>query len=449
MDELDYPKIGSFFNELEQYSASKIFEKQYNQARAPVKEATGEMRNLPSPGMYETGRFLEETPGLNLLAGGAGGLLKKIGGGFKTDYLDYAGTSLDVVPNLKLPILAGTVVTKKVAEKALEYVRAAARHPANAKMFDLLPGSKGIKETARDVENYAKLKTIGVDAEAAQYPNIPDIEDRILYNATGFYTDPEGVVKYWVPDKDVTLDMGYEDLKKATAPKKIKERVYSVDTKQFVDQEIELPGKTLPLHAVMSHPELFALEPNLRHTRVKVGDIGEITQYGDYSEKEDLIRLNSRYFDRFANKPDYQKSRIIEALLHENTHKLQSLANTQRGASSSVFKKMGLDPKDAMAAYRRLYGEVEARLPEGYWTSSRSQMRHTYLPDKMYSEVVPEREISEPGLKKLSMKQKDSDEPLHELNPTTLMLLRSGEPKFDETGKLLNIEELLRGISID
>ena len=426
MDELDYPKIGSFFNELEQYSASKIFEKQYNQPRAPVKEAAGEMRNLPSSGMYETGRFLEETPGLNLLAGGAGGLIKKIGGGFKTDYLDYAGTSLDVVPNLKLPILAGTVVTKKVAEKALEYVRAAARHPANAKMFDLLTGSKGIKETARDVENYAKLKTIGVDAEAAQYPNIPDIEDRILYNATGFYKDPEGVVKYWVPDKDVTLDMGYEDLKKATAQ-----------------------GSSVKLHTVMNHPELFALEPNLRHTRVQVGDIGEITQYGDYSEKEDLIRLNSRYFDRFANKPDYQKSRIIEALLHENTHKLQSLANTQRGASSSVFKKMGLDPKDAMAAYRRLYGEVEARLPEGYWTSSRSQMRHTYLPDKMYSEVVPEREISEPGLKKLSMKQKDSDEPLHELNPTTLMLLRSGEPKFDEAGKFLNIEELLRGISID
>jgi hypothetical protein len=325
-----------------------------------------------------------------------------------------------VTPGGKLAALAGTMIPKRMAQEATKLYSTAKKHPMNMKMFQATQGAQEIERIAKEAKEYAEMS---LD---------PSIKASEKYKKTGFYKDPMGAEKYYLEDYRARLHNS-DTLDYLT-------RLY--DEAKFT----QTPSLgTQKLERILSHPTLYQLNPSLRNIRVGAEDFGDRFTYGKYSPSKDTIFINPQYFENLPG--PVKQERTLETILHELTHGIQDRYNLQRGGSPEDFKKMGLNDMDAMRAYRRLYGEVEARFAERTHGLTQDDLRFGNVPKGMREMVVKEGDISEEGIKSLKPKQIGSEELLHEIDLPTLLLFRDPEVIMNRKGDIVDVIERLRGMS--
>lgn len=160
-----------------------------------------------------------------------------------------------------------------------------------------------------------------------------DIEAR-----TGFFFDDDGAIRREIDDNKARLLKSLSDLNKP---------------------------KSYKMNEVFSHPDFFAIYPQLSNAKVEFfeGKKPSINGYLDIKNNAIGININNR---AFIDQSEDDVNAVIRTVLHEGQHMIQNIEGLQGGSNSKMFERGGaaglnLSPDAAYKRYLKTIGEAESR----------------------------------------------------------------------------------------
>lgn len=158
---------------------------------------------------------------------------------------------------------------------------------------------------------------------------------------TGFFFDDDGAIRREIDDNKATLLKSLEELNK--------------------------PG-SYNIQEVFSHPDFFAIYPQLSNSKVSFykGKDPDNKGYFDIETNSIGININNPAFNKKSENPQEDINRIIRTVLHESQHMIQNIEGLQGGANPKMFQAggiagMNLSSEAAYKRYLKVIGEAEAR----------------------------------------------------------------------------------------
>ena len=175
----------------------------------------------------------------------------------------------------------------------------------------------------------------------------------------GWSPDPQGVMTYEMSDKDAKFrPEGLEKFRK---------------------------GETVTLGELLDHPSLFDAYPQSFSRPVeslnpsRVGD----KLYGQYDDMRDI----------FGARRDLDEKKLMDTLLHEHQHRIQSIEGMSPGQNTAMFKGpdvYGLqDQADKMLNTIMLYRWVKEKAPDLDWYEGRKKFVELAYDGKKDTSVMP------------------------------------------------------------